>query len=78
MKKIGLDVGDKTIASAGYHCAGSRIQSCKGAWLVREYECVTIVVGLPLGLDRNRPQTEKVRGVRTMLENSPEVQVLHM
>ena len=38
--------------------------------LVREYECDTIVVGLPLGLDgTDSIQTEKVREFRTMLEN---------
>ena len=38
--------------------------------LVREYECDTVVVGLPLSLDgTDSVQTQKVRDFRTMLEN---------
>lgn len=83
MRKIGLDVGDKTIGIAVSDLlditaqgvtmierVGIRKDTTKVLGLVREYECDTIVVGLPLGLDgTDSIQTEKVREFRTMLEN---------
>ena len=37
---------------------------------VREYDCDTVVMGLPINLDgSDSVQTEKVREFRTMLEN---------
>ena len=83
MKKIGLDVGDKTIGIAvsdllditaqgvtTIERVGIRKDTTKVLGLVREYECDTIVVGLPLGLDgTDSIQAEKVREFRTMLEN---------
>ena len=83
MRKIGLDVGDKTIGIAvsdllditaqgatTIERVGIRKDTTKVLGLVREYECDTIVVGLPLGLDgTDSIQTEKVREFRTMLEN---------
>ena len=38
--------------------------------LIREYDCDTVVIGLPLNLNgTDSVQTEKVREFRTMLEN---------
>ena len=83
MRKIGLDFCDKTIGIAvsdlmditaqgvtTIERVGIRKDTTKVLGLVREYECDTIVVGLPLGLDgTDSIQTEKVREFRTMLEN---------
>lgn len=82
-RKIGLDVGDKTIGIAvsdplGITAQGvttlERIGIRKDAGkvldLVKEYDCDTIVVGLPLSMNgQDSEQTEKVRAFRTMLEN---------
>lgn len=83
MKKIGLDVGDKTIGIAisdGLNITaqgittiervGIRKDAGKVIDLIKEYQCDTVVIGLPLNLDgSNSVQTEKVREFRTMLEN---------
>ena len=83
MKAIGLDVGDKTIGVAvsdglgltaqgitTLERVGIRKDSGKIQDLIREHECDTVVIGLPLKLDgSDSPQTEKVREFRTMLEN---------
>lgn len=83
MRKIGLDVGDKTIGVAvsdplcitaqgitTIERVGIRKDAGKVLDLIREYECDTAVVGLPLNLDgSDSVQTEKVREFRTMLEN---------
>ncbi len=83
LKAIGLDVGDKTIGIAisddlmytaqGHKTIeriGIRKDADKVLDLVKEYNCQTIVVGLPLKLDgSDSPQTIKVREFRTMLEN---------
>jgi len=82
-RKIGLDVGDKTVGIAisdplGYTAqpimtlerVGIRKDTGKILDLVKEYDCDTIVLGLNVGLDgKDTPQTEKVREFRTMLEN---------
>ena len=83
MKKIALDVGDKTVGIAisdplGYTAqglmtlerVGIRKDTGKILDLVKEYECDTIVIGLNKKLDNTESiQTEKVYEFRTMLEN---------
>ena len=85
MRKIGLDVGDKTVGIAvsdplGFTAqgimtlerVGIRKDTGKIIDLIREYECDTVVIGLPRRLDgSDSPQTEKVYEFRTMLENKP-------
>jgi putative Holliday junction resolvase len=83
MKKIALDVGDKTIGVAvsdpllisaqgitTIQRVGIRKDTGKVIDLIREYECDTVVVGLPKKLDgTDSIQTEKVYEFKTMLEN---------
>ena len=83
MRKIGLDVGDRTIGVAvsdplgitaqgitTFERVGIRKDSGKVLDLVKEYECDTIVMGLPLSMSgRDSEQTKKVREFRSMLEN---------
>ena len=83
MRKIGLDVGDKTVGIAvsdelGYTAqglmtlerVGIRKDTGKILDLVKEYNCDTIVIGLNKKLDGSDSiQTEKVQEFRTMLEN---------
>ena len=83
MRKLGLDVGDKTIGVAvsdelditaqgvtTIDRVGIRKDAGKGMDYVREYDCDTVVMGLPINLDgSDSVQTEKVREFRTMLEN---------
>lgn len=83
MRKLGLDVGDKTIGVAvsdelditaqgvtTIDRVGIRKDAGKVMDYVREYDCDTVVMGLPINLDgSDSVQTEKVRGFRTMLEN---------
>ncbi len=83
MRKIGLDVGDKTIGIAvsdplGWTAQGIttlerigiRKDTGKVLDLVKEYDCDTIVIGLNKKLDgTDSIQTEKVIEFRTMLEN---------
>ena len=83
MRKIGLDVGDRTIGVAvsdplgitaqgitTIERVGIRKDSGKVLDLVKEYECDTIVMGLPLSMSgRDSEQTKKVREFRSMLEN---------
>lgn len=83
MKKIGLDVGDKTVGIAVSDALGITAQGLmtlervgirkdtgKILDLVKEYQCDTIVIGLPKKLDgTDSIQTEKVYEFRTMLEN---------
>ena len=83
MRKIALDVGDKTIGVAvsdellltaqgvtTIERVGIRKDCGKVMDLIRQYECDTVVIGLPLRLDgSNSPQTEKVYEFKTMLEN---------
>lgn len=83
MRKLGLDVGDKTIGVAvsdelditaqgvtTIDRVGIRKDAGKVMDYVREYDCDTVVIGLPINLDgSDSAQTEKVREFRTMLEN---------
>ncbi len=83
MRIIGLDVGEKTVGVAvsdplgitaqgvtTIERVGIRKDTGKVIDYIREYECDTVVVGLPLSLDgTDSIQTEKVREFRRMLEN---------
>ncbi len=83
MRKIGLDVGDRTIGVAvsdplgitaqgvtTIERVGIRKDSGKVIDYIREYECDTVVIGLPLSMSgSDSEQTVKVREFRTMLEN---------
>ena len=83
MRKIGLDVGDKTIGIAvsdellltaqgitTLERVGIRKDCGKIMDLIPQYECDTVVIGLPLRLDgTDSPQTEKIYEFKTMLEN---------
>ena len=83
MKKIGLDVGDKTIGVAVSDALnitaqgimtieriGIKKDTDKVIALIKEHMCDTVVIGLPLKLDgMDSPQTEKVRDFRVKLEN---------
>ena len=83
MRAISLDVGDKTIGVAlsdmlgitanglmTIDRIGIRKDADKVLNLVKEHGCDTIVIGLPLNLDRSDSvQTQKVRDFRKMLEN---------
>ena len=83
MRKIALDVGDKTVGIAlsdelgitaqglmTLERVGIRKDTGKILDLVKEYDCDTIVMGLPKKLDgTDSIQTEKVYAFRTMLEN---------
>ena len=83
MRKIALDVGDKTVGIAlsdelgitaqglmTLERVGIRKDTGKILDLVKEYQCDSIVIGLPKKLDgTDSIQTEKVYEFRTMLEN---------
>ena len=83
MRKIGLDVADKTIGVAvsdplgitaqgitTIERVGIRKDAGKIMDLIREYDCDRVIIGLPLKLDGSEsPQTEKVYEFREMLEN---------
>lgn len=83
MKKLALDVGDKTIGVAVSDAlnitaqgvttierVGIRKDSGKVMDCIREFGCDTVVIGLPKKLDgTDSPQTEKVYEFKTMLEN---------
>ena len=83
MIKIGLDVGDKTVGIAvsdplGYTAqgimtlerVGIRKDTGKIIDMIKEYECDTVVIGLPKKLDgTDSIQTEKVYEFKNMLEN---------
>ena len=83
MRKIGLDVGDRTIGIAvsdplgitaqgvtTLERVGIRKDAGKVLDMVKEYNCDTIVIGLPLSMNgEDSEQTQKVRDFRTMLEN---------
>jgi len=83
MRKIALDVGDKTVGIAlsdplditaqglmTLKRVGIRKDTGKILDLIKEYECDTIVIGLPKNLNNTDSiQTEKVYEFRTMLEN---------
>ena len=83
MRKLGLDVGDKTIGVAVSDGLGLTAQGVttiervgikkdtgKVLEYIKEYDCDAVVIGLPLKLDgSDSPQTEKVREFRQKLEN---------
>ncbi len=83
MRKIALDVGDKTVGIAlsdelgltgqglmTLERVGIRKDTGKILDLVKEYKCDTIVIGLPKNLNgTDSVQTEKVYEFRKMLEN---------
>ena len=83
MRKLGLDVGDKTVGVAvsdplgviasgvtTIKRVGIRKDTGKVIDYIKEYECDTVVIGLPLNLDgSDSVQTQKVRDFRAMLEN---------
>ncbi len=83
MKKIALDVGDKTIGVAvsdsllitaqgltTIERVGIRKDADKIISLIREHECDTVVIGLPINLNGTSSiQTEKVYEFKSMLEN---------
>ena len=78
MRKIGLDVGDRTIGVAVSDAlditaqgittierVGIKKDTGRILEMIREYGCDTVVIGLPLKLDgTDSPQTEKVREFR--------------
>ncbi len=83
MRKIGLDVGDKTIGVAisdALNITAQGITTIERVGIkkdtgrileyIEEYDCDTVVIGLPMKLDgSDSPQTEKVREFRARLEN---------
>jgi putative Holliday junction resolvase len=83
MRKIGLDVGDKTIGVAvsdelliaangitTIERIGIRKDCDKVMALIREYDCDTVVIGLNKMLNgSDSQQTEKVYEFKVMLEN---------
>ena len=83
MRKLRLDVGEKTVGIAlsdplgitaqgimTLERVGIRKDTGKILDMVKEYECDTIVIGLPLSMNgEDSEQTKKVREFRTMLEN---------
>ena len=83
MRKIALDVGDKTIGVAvsdelliaahgitTIERVGTRKDAGKVMDLIKEYNCDTVVIGLPKKLDgTDSAQTEKVYEFKNMLEN---------
>ena len=83
MKKLALDVGDKTIGVAVSDAlnitaqgvttierVGIRKDAGKVMDYIKEFDCDTVVIGLPKRLDgTDSPQTEKVYEFKTMLEN---------
>ena len=89
-RKIGLDVGDKTIGVAVSDALGWTAQgittiervgikkdTTKVVEYIREYDCDTVVIGLPKKLDgTDSPQTEKVYEFRQRLENKMKSQGL--
>lgn len=83
MRKIALDVGDKTIGVAvsdelgiiaqgitTIERVGIRKDCGKVMDYINEYNCDTVVIGLPKRLNgTDSPQTEKVYEFKVMLEN---------
>lgn len=83
MKKLALDVGDKTIGVAVSDAlnitaqgvttierVGIRKDAGKVMDYIKKFDCDTVVIGLPKKLDgTDSPQTEKVYEFKTMLEN---------
>ena len=83
MRILGLDVGTKTVGVAisdplcviatgitTIERVGIRKDCGRVIDYIKEYDCETVVIGLPLNLDgSDSVQTEKVREFRNMLEN---------
>ena len=83
MKKLALDVGDKTIGVAVSDAlnitaqgvttierVGIRKDAGKVMDYIKEFDCYTVVIGLPKRLyGTDSPQTEKVYEFKSMLEN---------
>ena len=83
MKKLALDVGDKTIGVAVSDAlnitaqgvttierTGVRKDAGKVMDYIRDLGCDTVVIGLPKKLDgSDSPQTEKIYEFKNMLEN---------
>ena len=83
MRKIGLDVGDRTIGVAvsdplgitaqgitTIERVGIRKDTTKVLELIDEHGCDTVVIGLPLSMNGSESeQTKKVREFGTMLTN---------
>lgn len=83
MRKLGLDVGIKTVGVAvsdplgviatgvtTIERVGIRKDTGKVIDYIREYDCDTVVIGLPLNLDgEDTLSTERAREFRRMLEN---------
>jgi len=83
MRKIALDLGDKTIGVAVSDAlsiiaqgittierVGIRKDAGRVMDYIKEYECDTVVIGLPKKLDgTDGPQTEKVYEFKNLLEN---------
>ena len=83
MRKIALDVGDRTIGVAvsdellitaqgvtTIERVGIRKDAGKVMELITEYNCDTVVIGLPKNLNgTDSKQTEKVYEFKSMLEN---------
>ena len=83
MRKLALDVGDKTIGVAvtdplsitaqgvtTIERVGIKKDTGKVLEYIKEYECDAVIIGLPLNLNGSDSiQTEKVREFRERLEN---------
>lgn len=83
MRKLALDVGDATIGVAvsdqlgiiaqgltTIERVGIRKDAGKVIDLIREYDCDTVILGLPKNMDGSEgPQCDKVKEFKTMLEN---------
>lgn len=83
MRKIGLDVGDRTVGIAlsdplgitaqglmTLDRIGIRKDTTKIVQMIDENECDTVVIGLPLSMNGDESeQTHKVREFGTMLSN---------
>jgi len=83
MRRIGLDVGDKTIGVAvsdnlgitaqgitTIERVGIRKDTTRVLEMIEEYGCGTVVIGLPLSMNGSESeQTKKVREFGTMLTN---------
>ena len=83
MRILGLDVGEKTVGVAvsdplgiiatgvtTIERVGIRKDTGKVLDFIREYDCDTVVIGLPLNLDgEDTLSTQRAREFREMLEN---------
>ena len=83
MRILGLDVGNKTVGVAvsdplgviatgvtTIERVGIRKDTGKVIDYIKEYDCSTVVIGLPLNLDgEDTLSTERAREFRRMLEN---------